>query len=47
MRIVAADLETYERFLEEKKLTRLDGVASIETSFALAQVKRCEVLPIE
>lgn len=45
MRIVAADLEAYERFLKEK-LTRLDGVASIETSFALAQVKRSEALPI-
>lgn len=45
MRIVARDLEAYERFLKQK-LTRLDGVASIETSFALGQVKRSEVLPI-
>lgn len=45
MRIVARDLESYERFLKEK-LTRLDGVASIETSFALAQIKRSEALPI-
>jgi Lrp/AsnC family leucine-responsive transcriptional regulator len=45
MRIVAADLEAYERFLKDK-LTRLDNVASIETSFALGQVKRSEVLPI-
>ena len=46
MRIVASDLEAYERFLKQK-LTRLDGVASIETSFALGQVKRSEVLPME
>lgn len=46
MRIVARDLEAYEQFLKDK-LTRLDGVASIETSFALKQVKRSEVLPLE
>ena len=46
MRIVFRDLESYERFLKNK-LTRLKGIASIETSFALAQVKRSEALPIE
>ncbi len=45
LRIVVKDLEAYEQFLADK-LTRLDGVASIETSFALKQVKRSEVLPI-
>lgn len=45
MRIVAHDLEAYERFLKQK-LTRLEGVASIETSFALGQVKRSEALPL-
>lgn len=45
LRIVVRDLEAYEHFLNDK-LTRLDGVASIETSFALKQVKRSEVLPI-
>lgn len=45
LRIVVRDLEAYEQFLNDK-LTRLDGVASIETSFALKQVKRSEVLPI-
>jgi len=45
MRIVVSDLEAYEQFLKSK-LTRLDGVASIETSFALTQVKRSEVLPM-
>ena len=46
MRIVVRDLEAYESFLKEK-LTRLDGVASIETSFALGQVKRSEILPLD
>jgi len=45
MRVVAADLEAYERFIKDK-LTRLDNIASIETSFALGQVKRSETLPI-
>ena len=46
MRIVAADLAAYERFIKDK-LTRLENIASIETSFALGQVKRSEVLPIQ
>lgn len=45
MRVVVQDLEAYERFLKDK-LTRLDGVASIETSFALVQIKRSEVLAL-
>ena len=45
MRIVVEDLEAYERFLKDK-LTRLDGVAAIESSFALGQVKRANALPI-
>ncbi len=45
MRIVAADLEAYEGFIKDK-LTRLENIASIETSFALGQVKRSEILPI-
>ena len=45
LRIVVRDLEAYERFLKDK-LTRLDGVASIESSFALGQVKRSSALPI-
>ncbi|MDR3530299.1 MAG: Lrp/AsnC family transcriptional regulator [Rhodopila sp.] len=45
MRVVVHDLPAYERFLKEK-LTRLDGVASIESSFALGQLKRSNVLPI-
>ena len=45
LRVVAQDLTAYERFLKET-LTRIDGVASIESSFALAQVKYSNVLPI-
>jgi Lrp/AsnC family leucine-responsive transcriptional regulator len=45
LRIVVRDLAAYERFLKEK-LTRLKGIASIETSFALGQVKRSDALPL-
>lgn len=45
LRIVVKDLEAYEAFLKQK-LTRLDGVASIESSFALSQAKHSQILPI-
>jgi Lrp/AsnC family transcriptional regulator, leucine-responsive regulatory protein len=45
LRVVAEDLESYERFLKQK-LTRLDGLASIESSFALEQVKYTNLLPV-
>jgi Lrp/AsnC family leucine-responsive transcriptional regulator len=45
LRVVVPDLTAYEHFLKTK-LTRLDGVASIESSFALEQVKYTNVLPI-
>ena len=45
MRIVVRDLEAYEHFIKNK-LARLDNIASIETSFALGQVKRSEILPL-
>lgn len=45
LRVVCADLETYEQFLRAK-LTQLDGVASIESSFSLGAVKFSRVLPI-
>lgn len=45
LRIVVPDLQAYETFLKSK-LTRLEGVGSIESSFALAQVKHTNVLPI-
>lgn len=46
LRVVVADLSAYERFLKQK-LTRLTGIASIESSFALEQVKYTNSLPIE
>ena len=45
MRIVCEDLEAYERFLRQK-LTQLDGIASIESSFSLGAVKYSRALPI-
>lgn len=45
LRVVCADLEAYQQFLREK-LTQLDGVASIESSFSLGAVKFSRVLPI-
>src|SRR5215470_6429187 len=45
LRVVAADLSSYEAFLKNK-LTRLDGIASIESSFALSQVKYSIALPV-
>ncbi|MEC9368169.1 MAG: Lrp/AsnC family transcriptional regulator [Pseudomonadota bacterium] len=45
LRVVAEDLSAYERFLKDT-LTRVDGVSSIESSFALAQVKYANALPI-
>ncbi|MGK6316855.1 Lrp/AsnC family transcriptional regulator [Neorhizobium sp. DT-125] len=45
LRIVVRDLQDYERFLKQR-LTRLEGVASIESSFALSQVKHSQALPI-
>jgi Lrp/AsnC family leucine-responsive transcriptional regulator len=40
LRVVAADLSSYEAFLKNK-LTRLDGIASIESSFALSRPVGC------
>ncbi len=45
LRVVARDLAAYEVFLKTK-LTRLDGIASIESSFALSQVKYSIALPV-
>jgi Lrp/AsnC family leucine-responsive transcriptional regulator len=46
LRIIVSDLAAYERFLKDK-LTRLENVASIESSFALGQVKRSHSIPVE
>ena len=45
LRVVASDLGAYERFLLDH-LTRIKGVASIKSSFALKQVTYKTVLPI-
>jgi DNA-binding Lrp family transcriptional regulator len=46
LRVVVADLTAYERFLKDH-LTRVQGVASIKSSFALKQVKYRTALPLE
>lgn len=45
LRVVVASLEDYDHFLKSR-LTRLEGVASIESSFALAQEKYTSALPL-
>jgi DNA-binding Lrp family transcriptional regulator len=45
LRVVVADLDAYERFLMDH-LTRVPGVASIKSSFALKQVKYRTALPL-
>ena len=45
LRVVTADLSAYERFLMDH-LTRVPGVASIKSSFALKQVKYRTALPV-
>lgn len=45
LRVVVADLQAYEQFLKTK-LTRLSGLSSIESSFALEQVKYSNSLPL-
>lgn len=45
LRVVAPDLESFQRFLLEH-LTRIPGVASIKSSFALKQVSYRTALPL-
>ena len=45
LRVAIADLSAYERFLMEN-LTRVPGVSSIRSSFALKQVKYSTALPL-
>ncbi len=45
MRIVVGSLGEYERFIKDK-LSRLEGVSSIESSFALSRVKHITAVPI-
>ncbi len=44
LRVVSQSLESYERFVRER-LTRIEGIASIESSFAFNQVKKNPRLP--
>lgn len=46
LRVVVPDLNAYERFLKEH-LTRVPGVASIKSSFALNQVQYRTALPLD
>ena len=46
LRVAVPDVDAYERFLRDK-LTPLEGVASIKSSFALKQVKYTTALPLE
>jgi Lrp/AsnC family transcriptional regulator len=45
LRIVAPDVEAYEKFFFEK-LSRLPGVQEITSSMALSEIKKTTVLPI-
>lgn len=45
LRVVVQDLSAYERFLKQK-LTRVSGISSIESSFALDQIKYTIALPV-
>jgi DNA-binding Lrp family transcriptional regulator len=45
LRVVVPDLASYERFLKQY-LTRVPGVASIKSSFALKQVRYQTALPL-
>jgi len=45
LRVVVKDLADYERFVKET-LTRIPGIANIESSFALGQVKHSHALPL-
>ena len=45
MRVVAADLASYELFLQEK-LTRIPGIRMIRSRFALRRLVKRNRLPI-
>ena len=46
LRVVAENLKTYEKFMRED-LTKIKGIGSIETNFALGSVKTKQPLPIK
>ena len=45
LRVVAINLKTYEKFMRED-LTKIKGIASIETNFALGRIKTENNLPL-
>lgn len=45
LRVVAADIEAYERFFFEK-LSRLSGVQEINSTVALSEIKSTTALPV-
>ncbi len=45
LRVVAADIEAYERFFFEK-LSRLPGVQEINSTVALSEIKSTTALPL-
>ncbi len=45
LRVVVEDLQAYEKFLKHK-LTLVPGIASIESSFALDQIKYSIAVPV-
>jgi len=45
LHVAAADLESYERFMRTE-LQNIPGIAAIETSFAIKQVKRGGAFPV-
>ena len=46
LRVVVPDLASYEQFLK-RHLTRIDGIASIKSSFALNRVQYRTALPLD
>ena len=45
LRVVSQNLKSYEQFIREK-LTTIEGIAAIESSFALGRVKHRSILPL-
>ncbi len=45
MRVVSADLKSYEVFIRDE-LTKIPGIASVESSFAFGNVKNRTVFPL-
>jgi|TARA_R110002072_G_scaffold727_1_gene5269 Lrp/AsnC family leucine-responsive transcriptional regulator len=46
LRVVVRDLNAFEKFIK-RKMIRIPAIASIESSFALTQVKRSRELPVD